>query len=567
VETVPLSERFPPWVLRGVTGALLVVLIGWSFVQRWHVLSASPFPIGVDGYFYPIQVRSLLEHGTLAYPASPFAFWFMAPFAAATDPIVGAKIAAALGGALIAIPAYLVGARLGRGRGPGLIAATIATTSAGSAYLSIEFVKQGIGLTVALFALWLVLRAIEQRSRGRVIGAVLAIAAALLTHKVAAALVILVAVPAAFAEARGTGALRGRRLLYLIAGSVVIAAIAIVLGLVFPQRFISASDLALVGNVVTRTAHWEAPALVTPRVTLSFEYEALTAAALALVGITVLIAQRPRVVHPVPKHSLRRYAATAVAIAVLALVIFLQRVSLVVCVDLFVALASCAVIAQFWRSVRFEQAPSERIAAWVIVALAIVVGLPFLAVSDPQGLAFRLRISAFVPLALCAAIVARAVLAKLRELERDLACVVIAVVLAGRTAGFDRTEGQVLMHPALVTAAMALDVPSNATVIVSERHIEFMVAWYTHASVSLRPELVPYNRRVRLLLPLSPVNTGWPLERALDAARHEPAIDPPIGVHPRHRNGLVRVTETTWDWMLTQMPDRARRHFAAWPTI
>src|ERR1700733_15835615 len=141
--------------------AALVALVGWSFWQRWMVLSSSPFPIGVDGYFYPIQVRSLLEHGVLQYPASPLTLWWMTPFAAATDPIIGAKLGAALGGALVAIPAFLVGARLGNGRAPGLLAAVIAVGSAGSAYLTIEFVKQGIGLTVALLALWLVLGALE----------------------------------------------------------------------------------------------------------------------------------------------------------------------------------------------------------------------------------------------------------------------------------------------------------------------------------------------------------------------------------------------------------------------
>ena len=81
--------------------------------QRWQILDATPYPVGVDGYFYPIQVRSILEHGVLRYPASPVAFYWMAPFAAVTDPIVGAKLGAAIGCALIAVPAFGVGAKLG----------------------------------------------------------------------------------------------------------------------------------------------------------------------------------------------------------------------------------------------------------------------------------------------------------------------------------------------------------------------------------------------------------------------------------------------------------------------
>src|SRR5690348_9231314 len=128
-ETVTWRERIPSWVIRGIVLVAVLGLVAFSAWRRWQILDASPFPVGIDGYFYPIQLRSLLETGHLQYPASPLVFWWMAPFAAATDPIIGAKLGAAIGGALIAIPAYGVGARLGGGRGPGLVAAAIATTS------------------------------------------------------------------------------------------------------------------------------------------------------------------------------------------------------------------------------------------------------------------------------------------------------------------------------------------------------------------------------------------------------------------------------------------------------
>ena len=83
-------------MVRVGVACLLVALVAWSFVQRWHVLASSPYPLGVDGYFYPVQVRALLEHGSLQYPSAPLTFWWMAPFAAVAGPIVGAAIAAAL---------------------------------------------------------------------------------------------------------------------------------------------------------------------------------------------------------------------------------------------------------------------------------------------------------------------------------------------------------------------------------------------------------------------------------------------------------------------------------------
>src|SRR3954467_5141638 len=124
--------------------AALAALVAWSAWTRWTTLTESPFPVGIDGYFYPIQLRSLLDHGGLAYPASPLAFWLMWPLAAATDPILGAKLGASIYIALIALPAYGIAARLSHSRGAGLVAAALATTSAGSAYLTVEFVKNGI---------------------------------------------------------------------------------------------------------------------------------------------------------------------------------------------------------------------------------------------------------------------------------------------------------------------------------------------------------------------------------------------------------------------------------------
>jgi hypothetical protein len=202
--------------------------------------------------------------------------------------------------------------------------------------------------------------------------------------------------------------------------------------------------------------------------------------------------------------------------------------------------------------------------------MALALAIPWLAVTDPQGLGFRLRLTAFVPLALCAAIVVDAVATSIKQLPaafRDGALAVVALALALRPHDA-ALEGRVLAHPAMVSAVIGqtAHVPAGATVIVPERHILFMVAWYTRASVSLRPEPVPYERRVRMM-PLAFIGMGSPLDAALDRARDTPGVAPPIGTHPRHRNGLVLVTEATWEWLLAQLPPQVRVHWQRWPTI
>jgi hypothetical protein len=498
------------WATWVPVAAALLALVAWSFWQRWRLLAASPFPLGVDGYFYPVELRSLLARGELAYPASPLAFYLLAPLAAATDPITGAKLGAALWGAAIAVPAYGVGARLGGGRSAGLLAAAIATTSVGSAYLTVEFVKNGIGLTVALGALWLVLAAADRPTRRRLAAAIAGLAAAWATHKMAAAIVVLVAIPAAIAAGRAHGRLRGRRLIYALAALVAAALAVLAIGAAAPHRFLSIGDVALARGLFSTTPRWTAPALVFPGGELSVGHD-------ALVGL------------------------------------------------------GCALAAAIWLAGRRGPPPPDgdspaAAAAWPILALAIAIGLPLLAVTDPQGLGFRLRIAAFVPAALSAAVLARAALGRWAHRDRVLATLALVLAVARRPG--DRLDGEIVTHPALVTAAQALRgrVPPGATLIVPERHIAFLVAWYTGADVAIRPEGVPPARRYRLL-PLHFIGADSPLDRALLAARAEPSLIPPLGLHPGHPDGMVLVAEPTWDWIVARLPAADRARCQAWPTI
>src|SRR5262249_2028245 len=125
-----------------------------------------------------------------------------------------------------------------------------------------------------------------------------------------------------------------------------------------------------------------------------------------------------------------------------------------------------------------------RVIAWTSVVVGVLLALPWLAVSDPQGLAFRLRVAAFVPRALNAAVGFGSATGKL---NREIAAAALALAIISYASTRDRTEGQVLAHPALVAGAIATAhyVPENATAIVPERHIAFMIAWYARAKVAL----------------------------------------------------------------------------------
>ena len=487
------------------------------------MLTSSPYPVGVDGYYYPLQLRSLLEHGELQYPAAPLAFWLMTPLAAMTDPITGAKLGAALFGALVALPAYGVGARLGRTRGAGLVAAALATTSAGSAFLTIEFVKNGIGVTVLLTAVWLLLRALESPTALRIVLAVAGGVLAVLAHKMAAGLLVVFAVPAILSGATSRGLLRGRRLLYVLAMVIGVTALLLVLGIAFPKRLPSPGEIDLVQVFTAGDVDWEMPALVTRNLSLSFGHEALIAAIVAALA-ALLLTRTGRVLTDEITSTFPAH----------------------------------------WRTEPPRGAlPGETAIAWTVVVLACVIAWPLLDVRDSQGLGFRLRVAAFVPLALAASIVAGRALARVKH--RNFILAAIALALAARTPG-RRDEGKIQAHPAMVAAihAVSNEVPATDTLIVPERHIVFMVAWYTRANVRIRPERVPVERRWRLV-PLAWIGMGSPLDDALLAARDRPR--PPLGLHPRHPNGFVLIAESTWQEVLASLPPEVRAHWARWRSI
>jgi hypothetical protein len=306
---------------------------------------------------------------------------------------------------------------------------------------------------------------------------------------------------------------------WLLAGGAAIIVVAVGLGLAMPRRFLAAEDLALLRHVLTTTERWDAPALATQAVTLTLEHEARSGGLLALLALGALA--DPRLT-----------PATG----------------------------------------------SARAAAIALAALALFLGNPWLAVDDPQGLGFRLRLVAFVPLGMVAAIVAGAAWRGLGYLEgrwrdaptaamRTAALAALAVAIVVR-APAERTEGRVQAHPAMVAAVMALDgvIPADAVAIVPERHILFMVAWYTRAQVALRPDLVPPARR-RRVMPLAFIRDGSPLDALLIEARGQPGLVPPRGTHPSHPNGLVVVEEPTWEWILARLPAGDRKRLVAWPTI
>ena len=491
-----MTERPAPCdpLPRPLALAALAALTAWVFVQRHGFLAGSPEPMGVDGYWYAIQLRSLLESGHLHDGGAPLALWLMAPLAALTSPVTGVVLGAALGAAALPVAVYFLARRIAGERAIGLLSAGLVATSAGAFYLPTEFVKNAIALPVAAAALVALARALERPSWRRAIAAILLAAAAGLCHKVGLAFVLAGGIPPIAARLASSDAGGSRRLalaLVLAAGALAI---------------LIAGNASLLDGLFTADADWSIPALG-GHAPLSFRGEPAAAGLLGLAALTsMLVARRAAWLRPQPSAS-----------------------------------RALAVGPALW---------------------AVLVALPWLDAGDPEGLTFRLRAMAFLPLALAAAAVAAAALARLSPSARMTAVMFAAGLVLVLPARYEAPVVRADPDLAAAVAAAARVLPPGAVVVAPERHIVFMTTWYTRAPASMRPGATPAARRYRLV-PMSYMSEG--LARALDDARSAAGVAPPVSLHRDHRNGLVLVAEPTWTWVLARLSPAERAHYRAWP--
>lgn len=469
----------------------LATLIAIAFWVRWHFLTtASSMPLGIDGFYYAVQLRSLLAGQGLYYPASPVAFWSMLPGAWALGPIDGAKLGAALGTALAAAPVYAIVRRATGASIAGLLGAALTATAAGGFQLAAEFVKQGIGLTFALTCVATLAGALESpkgRGRGpRLALAALLFLATLLTHLTSVGVALLFALPLLWAQAiedHPTDLIRP----LVGAGGAVLAVALLVLLLVPTVRqgmglghLFGQASFAFLGDT-------------------AFHFEVALAALAALVTAVLLAPGR------IPVR---------------------QRALLL--------------------------GP---------VAFGLLLIFPWFSQSDPQGLTYRLRIMAFVPLAICAPVVLARLAARVPLLlPAGTLMVMLSLVPVHEPPHAVYQNGMFL--PGAV--AIADVTPPDAVILVDARQMAFMVKWA--ADREARTSLPPADDRRPLFrlvtADLLPPGVGRDLP-AFEAAL-APGLPPPVHLLPRHPQTMILFAEPTWQALLRRADPADRAALAPW---
>lgn len=146
-----------------ILGLIILLAIGIRLYINFH----SHLMPGVNAVYYPVQVRSLLQKGQLAFPDLPFVFYLEALWAKLLSLlglchlqnciILSSKIIDALLYPLIAIPTFLLARTIVGRKGPKWIPLSISALTAISGFTLImmaDFQKNAVGLMFSVFFIY-----------------------------------------------------------------------------------------------------------------------------------------------------------------------------------------------------------------------------------------------------------------------------------------------------------------------------------------------------------------------------------------------------------------------------
>ena len=494
----PGMPRGPLLTTKAAWFAVAAIVVA-AFIVRWRFLATtSPWPLGLDGFYYAVQMRSLVRDHQLYYPASPMVFWLLLPPVWALGPIAGVKFGAALGTALAAIPVYAIVTRATGQRVAGVLGAAILATAAGSFHLSVEFVKQGVGLTLALSFVATLGAALDAHSvrarRAWAVTAALFFIAALLSHLTSVGIAIVFGLPSIVVASLHDDATRRRRAVAIVAGGLV-AVVAVIILVVPAARMRMGLE------------HLFGPA--------SFDYTG--------------------------EHTYHHEVIWALLAAVL------------------LALS-------VWRQKRPEgiSAPARAL-LFGPTMMALVLALPWLSVSDGQGLILRLRIMAFLPLAICAPAALTALLARgAPRLRSIVPLVATAMVIAFvpwhyKEGALEQSEG-----PMASAREIAQHTPENAIIIVNHRMLAFMVKWLADREARVTEPSPTETRPVYRYATIGVLPRNVEKELPAIEARWPASVPRVVRLVPDRRFKMWLFPEASWKALLAELSPEDRQRLDRW---
>jgi len=186
-----LKEKY--WFL------ILLAIFIFSFVLDLYVLTRYSFSYGIDGAFYDIQVRKIIQYGFPMSNDPPLAYYLLTPGVILTgNSFLGIKIGMALMGSLLAFPAFFLTECYSRGKNvgskvPALLSAFMVTLNINYFAMIGDYMQNLVGVLFLSIFLYFAIRWFENITQWKRYGVltVLFLVLNLLTHIYTGALAVI----------------------------------------------------------------------------------------------------------------------------------------------------------------------------------------------------------------------------------------------------------------------------------------------------------------------------------------------------------------------------------------
>lgn len=167
-------------------------LMSLAIYRDANALFRYNVPVGVDGYYYAVQVRALLETGKLYYPsATPAVFYFLAFFCRlGSDTVFWIKVGSIVLQLLLFVGVFFLCVALTRSFWASVAGLAVGLFLPSRMFLLADFLKETLSLALLAWGTLLLLRARTSRAALAYVLSIASFLLALLAHKSAAILLV-----------------------------------------------------------------------------------------------------------------------------------------------------------------------------------------------------------------------------------------------------------------------------------------------------------------------------------------------------------------------------------------
>jgi hypothetical protein len=200
VNNIPLFTNIKRWSRQDnfklvAIAALLIVLITGA-IRDARLLSQYNVPVGIDGYYYVLQIDALKNNRRLYFPShTPVVLYFLTVISYFTnDAVTAVKVGSVLLETLLCIGIFALAVSATHNLWLGVLGSAMATVSGLHLYMIAEFINTLGALTFLVWSGWFSIRWVQTRALKWIGLAVVFLAAAVFSHQLAIGIVLVVAV-------------------------------------------------------------------------------------------------------------------------------------------------------------------------------------------------------------------------------------------------------------------------------------------------------------------------------------------------------------------------------------